>query len=141
MVMLAALACSAFGLAVRAQVAPEPPIHLASVEGYIVDTSGKPLVHADVSLEKDGAVAYKTSTDDAGAFHFDRVQGDFLFRVARTQFAPAAREIHVGELIQSYVMRKKLYVIVGPGACMDECSTIFTNKHDFQKAVQKKNKK
>jgi len=141
MLMVAALVCGGAGLAARAQVAAEPPIHLAHVEGFVVDPEGKPLVNAEITLERDNIVAYKTTTDDAGEFEFEHITGDYSFRVARTKYAPALREIHVGELIQSYMQRRKLYVIVGPGACTDSCSSIYTSKHDFQRAIQKRNKK
>jgi hypothetical protein len=132
--------CCCAGSAALAQVAVDKPLHLARVEGYVVDVTGKPVVHADVTLVKDETVAYKTTTDNSGAFHFDHVLGHYWFRVARTQNAPAAREIHVGDLVESYLERKKLYVIVGPGACADACSSIFTSKHEFEKAIKNKNK-
>jgi len=138
--MVAVVACCCAWSAASAQVAPDRPLHLARVAGYVVDTKGKPVVHVEVTLLKDDAVAYKTTTDDSGAFQFDHVVGDFWFRVARTENAPAVREIHVGDLIESYLERKKLYVIVGPGACADACSSIFTSKREFDKAIKNKNR-
>ena len=36
--------------------------------------------------------------------------------------------------------RKKLYVILGPGACQDACSSVFTSKREFDRAIREKNK-
>jgi hypothetical protein len=138
--LLAAMACCCAASAVIAQVATEKPLHLARVAGYVVNVSGKPVAHADVTLTKDDTVAYKTTTDDSGAFHFDHVLGHFWLRIARTENAPAAREIEVGDLVESYLVRRKLYIIVGPGACADACSSVFTSKSEFEKAIRKKNK-
>jgi len=134
------LLCSSACVSLNAQIAEAKPLQLAHVEGYVVNSDGKPVVNAEVTLAQDETVAFRTRTDAAGAFHFDHVLGHYWFRVARTEYAPAAREIYVGDLIESYVQRKKLYVIVGPGACADECSSIFTNKRDFEHAIQKMNR-
>ena len=138
--MLAVLACCCIGSTALAQVAEDKPLHLARVEGYVVDVTGTPVVHAEVTLAKDDTVAYRTTTDDSGAFRFGHVLGRYWFRVARTQNAPAVREIHVGDLVESYLERKKLYVIVGPGACAAACSSIFTSKSEFEKAIKNKNR-
>jgi len=138
--MLAAAACCCAWSGASAQVAAEKPLHVAHVAGYVVDTAGKPVVDVEVTLVKDDKVAYKTATDNSGAFHFEHVLGHYWFRVARTQNAPAVREIHVGDLVESYLERKKLYVIVGPGACADACSSVYTSKSEFEKAIKKKNR-
>jgi hypothetical protein len=135
---LVALVC--VPAAAHAQVAPDKPLHLAHVEGYVTNTAGKPVPNAEVTLDQDGTVAARTHTDQRGAFHFDHVLGHYWLRVARTENAPAAREIAVGDLIESYVERKKLYVVVGPGACADACSSVYTSKHEFEKAIKDKNR-
>jgi len=124
----------------HAQVAADKPLHLARVGGYVTNTAGKPVVNAEVTLDQDGTVVARTHTDQAGAFHFDHVLGHYWLRVARTENAPAAREVAVGDLVESYLERKKLYVIVGPGACQDACSSVFTSKHEFEKAIKNKNR-
>jgi hypothetical protein len=124
----------------QAQVDVPGPMHLTHVGGYVVNSLGKPVVNAEVTLVRDDAVAYRTRTNDAGAFHFDHVSGKFVFRVARTEYAPAAREINVRAEIATYLQRKKLYVIVGPGACMDECSSVLTSKSEFDRAIRKNSK-
>ena len=133
----AAMACLCAALSAHGQVAVDKPVHLARVEGYVANSVGTPVVNAEVTLDRDCTVAQRTRTDQAGAFHFDRILGHYWFRVARTEYAPAAREIEVGDLVTSYLERKKLYVMVGPGACADACSSVFTSKHEFERAIQK----
>ncbi len=81
-----------------------------------------------------------THTDPKGAFEFDHASGEYLFRVERSANAPAAREILVRMELATLVQRKKLYVILGPGACTDACSSIFTSKQEFDKALRKLNR-
>lgn len=123
-----------------AQVDVQTPLHLTRVDGYVVDTAGKPVSNVEITLVRDETVAFKTRTDIVGAFHIDHVAGRYVFRVARSEFAPAIREITVRPEIVTYLERKKLYVIVGPGACMDECSSVYATKHEFDRAIKKKNK-
>jgi len=124
----------------HAQIDIPKPLHLTHVEGYVFNDQGKPLVNTEVTLVQDEAVKFKTRTDNAGAFHFDHVSGRYWFHVARSEYAPAAREINVEPEIVTALQRKKLYVIVGPGACMDECSSVFSNKNDFDRALREKNR-
>jgi hypothetical protein len=124
--------------ALHAQVELDKPVHLAHVQGLVVNSLGKPVPHAEIVLEQDGKPIYTTRTSNAGAFRFDHVQGRYTFRVERTQYAPAAKDIIVDFQIASQLERKKLYVIVGPGACADECSSVFTSKREFQKAMKKR---
>ena len=140
LIIAAVWACVFAGAKAHAQVAPEKPLHLAHVDGFVTNSEGKPLVNAEVTLDQDGAVKYRTRTDDRGAFKFDHVVGHYWLRVARTQYAPAAREVGVGDLVETYLERKKLYVVVGPGACEDACSSVYTSRREFEKAI-KKNKR
>jgi Carboxypeptidase regulatory-like domain len=132
--------CAVAGNVLHAQVEVDKALHLAHVEGRVVNSQGKPVVHAEVTLAQDGKPVYTTRTDDRGGFHFDHVSGHYTFRVERTEYAPAAKEVIVDFQIASSLARKKLYVIVGPGACMDACSSIFTSKHEFEKAIKNKNR-
>jgi hypothetical protein len=132
------LLCAAAGGVLLAQVEVEKPVHLAKAEGLVVNSEGKPVAHAEVTLNQDGKPVYTTRTDDRGAFHFDHASGQFTFRVARTEYAPAAQEVIVDFQIASSLERKKLYVIVGPGACADACSSVFFSKHEFQRALKEK---
>ncbi len=63
---------------------------------------------------------------------------DTCFNVARSKYAPAVREIVVTDEIVTRVERKKLYVIVGPGACMDACSAVVTSKREFEETIRRK---
>jgi hypothetical protein len=140
---LALLLCvfsSTHPLALHAQIEVEKPIHLTHVEGYVVDSHGKPLVSAEVTLVRDDTVAFRTRTDRNGAFDIEHAAGRYWFRVGRTENAPAAREVDVTDEIATLLQRKKLYVMVGPGACMDECSLVTTSKHEFDRAIRKQNK-
>ncbi|MGB8259871.1 MAG: carboxypeptidase-like regulatory domain-containing protein [Terracidiphilus sp.] len=113
------------------------PIRITRVEGYVANSHGQPLVNAEVTLVQNDKVVYSTRTDADGAFHFDRVSGHYLFRVERTAYAPAAQEVVVTDEIVTHLERKKLYVIVGPGACMDACSTVYTSEREFDKALRR----
>ena len=116
------------------------PEHLTHVEGLVVNSLGHPVVDVGITLVRDGKVAYETKTSSSGEFSFDHVSGHYTFRVARSDYAPAVREIVVTDEIVTRVERKKLYVIVGPGACMDECSAVLTSKREFERDIREKQK-
>jgi hypothetical protein len=113
------------------------PIHLTHVEGIVANTYGKRVAGAEVTLSRDGKVVKTTHTDQSGAFHFDHASGNLTFQVGRTQNAPALAEIVATDELVTLVEHKKLYVIVGPGACKDACSAIYTSKHEFESALKK----
>ncbi len=127
-------------VSLHAQVEIPKALHLTHVGGYVVNSHGKPVVNVEVTLVRDDKVAFRTRTDGAGAFDFDHVSGKFWLRVARSDFAPAAREVTVQSELVTYLERKKLYVVVGPGACMDECSSVFTSRNEFDQAIRKLNR-
>jgi len=137
---LSAAIFMSLSLASRAQLDIPGPEHLVRVEGLVVNSSGKPVVNAEITLTRDGKTMFTTRTDQAGAFRFGHVAGRFEFRVARTEYAPAVREIRVTDELITRTERKRLYVIVGPGACMDECSSVLTDKRQFEKAIREKNR-
>ena len=126
----------------QAQVDIPKPERLTHVEGIVVDPSGHPVSDIEVTLAKPDAVTFElsTRTDQAGGFHFDKVKGDYLFRVARSRYAPAERAVFVTDEIVTVLERKKLYVILGPGACQDACSAVLTSKKDFDRAIRKNNR-
>ncbi len=123
-----------------AQVDIPGPERLGHVEGYVVNPVGHPAVDVEVTLLRDGKIAFNTRTDKTGWFRFEHVSGPYTFQVTRTQYAPALREIVVTDEVVTALERKRLYVILGPGACQDECSLILTNKHDFDREIQKRNR-
>ena len=114
------------------------PERLTHVEGIVVDPEGHPAADLSIKLLRDEKTVAETRTDKSGAFEFERVpSGPYAFRVARSQFAPAARDIVVTDEIVTHLERKKLYVVLGPGACQDECSAVLTSKRDFDRTIRK----
>jgi folate-dependent tRNA-U54 methylase TrmFO/GidA len=137
---VAALMWLCLAISSSAQIEFRGPEHLTGVEGYVASTAGDPVVDAEVTLVRDEKVAFRTRTDKSGEFRFEHVSGAYLFRVERSKYAPAARQIVVRDELVTRLERKRLYVIVGPGACMDECSSVFTSKHEFDRAIREKSK-
>jgi hypothetical protein len=113
------------------------PIRITQVEGFVVNSNGKPVVNAEVTLVRDEKVVYSTRTGGDGSFRIEHVLGRYIFRVGRTEYAPAEGEVVVTNEIVTHLERKKLYVVVGPGACMDACSSVYTSKQEFEKAIAK----
>ena len=132
--LLDSLVC---GVAHAQQLDKDGPIRLTHVEGVVVTSRGTPAADVEVTLSQDDKVRMSTHTDRSGRFRIDHVQGDYLFQVARTDNAPAAHEIVVRAELASYIERKKLYVVLGPGACADECSLVVTSKEEFEHAIRK----
>jgi hypothetical protein len=120
----------------NAQVDIPGPERLSHVEGYVVNPVGHPVADVEITLVRDEKVAFRTRTDKSGEFRFDRVSGQFTFRVARSDYAPASQEIVVTDEIVTALERKKLYVVLGPGACADACSAVLTSKKEFDRAIR-----
>jgi hypothetical protein len=121
-----------------AQLETPSPIRLVHVEGKVVNSEGNPAANLEVTLSKDDKVIFSTRTNQSGNFRFDRISGIFMFKVARSEFAPAARSIVVRDELVTYLQKKKLYVILGPSACADACSSVLTSKQEFDHIIQKK---
>jgi hypothetical protein len=124
-----------------AQVDIPAPERLSHVEGYVVNPVGRPVANVEVTLAADDKVLHQTRTDKAGEFRFDHVRGHYTFHVARTEFAPAIREIVVTDEMVTALERKKLYVILGPGACADACSAVLTSKKEFDREIRENAKR
>jgi hypothetical protein len=124
----------------NAQLDVRGPERLVSVEGNVANTSGHPVADVEVTLVQKDKVVFRTRTDPSGEFRFERVSGHYTFRVERSQYAPAVREIVVTDEIVTHLQRKRLYVILGPGACMDECSSVLTSKKDFDRTIREKSR-
>jgi hypothetical protein len=125
---------------INAQIDIPKPERLTHVEGIVVNSAGDPVADIEVSLTRDERVMYRARTDSEGVFEFEHVSGPYLFRVERSRYAPAAREIAVTDEIMTLLQRKKLYVILGPGVCKDACSSVLTSKKDFDRAIRRKNR-
>lgn len=133
-----ALLCVVGVSALYAQVDIPGPEHLTHVDGHVFDPGGQPVADIGISLVQDGSVAYRTRTDNSGAFGFEHVAaGPYLFRVERSKYAPAERQVVVTEEIVTVLERKKLYVILGPGACQDACSAVLTSKKEFDRTLRR----
>ena len=122
-----------------AQVMVEGALHVAHIQGIVVNGHGKPVAGAKVTLERAEKVAYETKTDDSGRFDFDHVSGQYLLHVNRTEYAGASREVIVGEGLTIVMRRNTIYVIVGPGACTDDCSSFYASKSEFERAIKRNN--
>jgi len=91
-----------------------------------------------IALLRDEKVDAETRTDKDGLFEFEHLpSGSYLLRISRTKYAPAVRDIVVTDEIVTHLERKKLYVILGPGACQDECSAVLTSKREFDRTIRK----
>ena len=132
--------CIASATYAKAQIDIPGPERLSHVEGTVVNPAGHPVADLEVTLVRDNRIAYQTKSDKSGEFRFDHVAGLFTLRVARSEYSAAMREIVVTDEIVTTLQRKKLYVILGPGACKDECSSVLTSKRDFDRAIRAKNK-
>jgi hypothetical protein len=134
------LICATVVATSSAQVDIPGPERLGHVEGFVVNPVGHPAVDLKVTLSRDGKVAFETQTDQRGWFRFEHVKGQYTFQVARTEFAPALRDIVVTDEVVTALERKKLYVILGPGACQDACSSVLTSKREFDREIRKRNR-
>jgi Carboxypeptidase regulatory-like domain len=133
--------CLASATFVTAQIDVPGPERLSHVEGRVVNPVGLSVADVEVTLVRDNKIAYQIRTDKSGEFRFDHVSGQFTFRVARSEYSAAMREIVVTDEVVTVLERKKLYVILGPGACKDECSSVLTSKREFDRAIREKNKR
>ncbi|KAA6464759.1 carboxypeptidase regulatory-like domain-containing protein [Acidobacteria bacterium AB60] len=132
----AALAAPGACPVVHAQLDLPRAIHVVHLHGVVVNPKGQPVAGADVSLVKDDRVAYATHTDAAGRFDFEHAEGHYVFRVKTPGYAEAARDVVV-EFEISALGRKQLYVVLGPGACSDDCSSVLTSKKEFQQIIRR----
>lgn len=121
-----------------AKVEPAGPIHVWRLSGFFMTAAGKPIQDVEIMLLRDGAVVDKTKTDASGRFSFDHVTGRYTLHVDKAKIhSELSREVIVGLETATILRGKKLYVIAGPSACTDDCSSVFTSKSDFEKAVRR----
>jgi hypothetical protein len=119
-----------------AQIAADPPFHLAHLKGIYTDSHGSPIADATVTLDQDDRVKYSTRTDRAGRFEIKHVVGRYWLHVHRDGFAPVGRQVIVGLEAATYLHGSTLYMIAGPGACTDDCSKVFTSKGRYEQAIR-----
>ncbi len=77
-----------------AQVDIPGPERLGHVEGYVVNPVGHPAVDVEVTLSREGKIAFQTRTDKTGWFRFEHVRGQYTFQVARTRICARTQGDH-----------------------------------------------
>ncbi len=118
------------------QLEPQGPIQLWRLHGVFVTPEGKPLGNVKVTLVRDGKVAYETRTDASGRFAFDHLYGRYWLHIDKSEFSQLNREVAIGMEVQTILLPKTLYVIAGPGACADDCASVFTSKSEFERRIR-----
>ncbi len=127
----------ALGTSAHAQLEIPKPFRVSHFEGVVMSPYGKPVKNADVTLTQSNRVVYSTRTDAAGRFKLNDVAGQFVFHVKTPDYSVVAREVIIGFEIATAIHGNRLYVILGPGACSDDCSSVFTRKKDFDKSLRR----
>lgn len=135
-VLAVCLAASSL-LQAQQQLEPQGPMHLWRLHGYFVNATGKPLANVQVTLQQNGQVIYRTKTDGAGRFAFEHVSGRYVLHIDKANYSELSREVIVGEELATRLRKSTLYVIAGPSACTDDCSSVFTSRSDFEKAINR----
>ena len=135
-ILVAALGWAA-ATGAHAQLDTPGPMHLARVHGVYVDAKGHPIPGAEVTLQQNDRIAYTTKTDGAGKFAFRHATGHYRLRAHMNGYSQLDRDVIVGLDAVMYLRNETLYVIAGPGACTDDCSSVFTNKSQFEKAIRR----
>jgi hypothetical protein len=120
----------------RAQISVDPPYHVAHLRGLFVDAKGNPIPDAEVTLDRGDKAIYSTHTDGSGKFAIKHVSGRYGLRVQKKGYAKLNRQVIVGLEAETYLRGSTLYMIAGPGACMDDCSSVFTSKSKFKQAIR-----
>ncbi len=113
------------------------PIHLWRIHGFYMNPAGKPIENAEVTLLRDEKVAYSTRTDGSGKFAFEHVTGRYWLHIKAPNYSGLSREVLVGLETATVLRRNTLYVIAGPRACTDDCSSIYSSRSEFDRAVRR----
>lgn len=111
-------------------------LHMWRLHGVYLDATGKPLANVVVMLQRGGRVAYRTTTDKTGHFDFPKAYGHYLLHIDHSQYSQLSREVVIG-VDMAMLHRTHLYVIAGPGGCTDDCSSVFTSKSEFERALRR----
>jgi hypothetical protein len=136
MIGIAALAVIGAILA-HAQLDLPGPTHLAHVHGIYVNAKGDPIAGAEVTLQRNDKIVHATKTDRSGRFAFQHVTGHFSLRAHMKGYSPLDRDLIVGLDAVMYLRKDTLYVIAGPGACSDDCSSVYLSKRQFEQAIRR----
>ncbi|MFZ0746324.1 MAG: carboxypeptidase-like regulatory domain-containing protein [Terracidiphilus sp.] len=136
-ILIICLAWAAPCVLIDAQIEAPGPFHLSHLGGVVVNQSGMPVEHAEITLAQDEKIVYSTRTDAKGHFEFKNVTGRYLIEMHVPTYSIVSREVIVGFEIVTALEGNKLYVILGPGACSDDCSSVFTSKREFNQALRR----
>lgn len=123
-----------------AQVDVPGPFHVSHLKGIVVTPEGTPVADAAIDLTQDGKVIYTTHTDDKGRYDFKRASGEFVFRMNVPHYSIVSRPVLVRFELATEVRGNALYIILGPGACNNDCSSVFTSKKEFEKRIRRNNR-
>jgi hypothetical protein len=135
---LVAACCSAAVCFSQARIQGPEPIHLWRLHGLYVNETGDPIGNVKVALSNNGRIVATSDTDAAGRFEFSHVSGHFTLQIAKSSdHSSLMREVIVGVETATIIGSQTIYVIAGPAACSDDCSSVFTSKGDFEKAVRR----
>jgi hypothetical protein len=136
-ILLFAASLTAMTAAARAQIEVPKPYHLARLRGVFVDAKGNPIPGAAVTLDRDDKVMYSTKTNSAGKFEIKHAWGRYWLHVQMKGYSTVGREVIVGVEALTHLHIGTLYMIAGPAACSDDCSSVFTSKSRFDHAIRR----
>jgi hypothetical protein len=121
-----------------AKVEPRGPMHLWRLHGFFMTAAGKPVDNVQITLVRDGKTMYETRTDASGKFAFAHVSGRYTLHIDKSpEYSQLSREVIVGIEAATMLRKKTLYIVAGPAACSDDCSSVFTSKYDYENAVRR----
>ena len=113
-------------------------LHISRVHGQVTDKVGRPVASAGVSLVSvtDGEIVRKIETDRSGAFEIRCEHGNYWLRVEASGFSMAAQHVIVASSLRTALGPHRLYIMLGPKACEDACSPVYTSRKRFDHAVR-----
>ena len=123
-----------------AQLEIPGPFHLSHLQGVVVNQNGTPVEHAEVTLAQNEKIVYSTRTDARGRFQFKNVTGSYSLRMHVPGYSIVSRDVIIDFELVTALERNKLYVILGPGACKNDCSSVFTSKREFNQTLRRLNR-
>jgi Carboxypeptidase regulatory-like domain len=135
--LMVATSVLAMTASARAQIEVPSPYHLAHLRGVFVDAKGNAIPDAAVTLDRNDKTLYSIKTDRTGKFEIKHISGRYRLHINMKGYSTVDREVVVGVEAVTYLHGTTLYVIAGPGACSDDCSSVFTSKGKFDQAIRR----
>ena len=105
--------------------------------GVVVDPSGVPVPHANVSITANENARIATVTDSKGRFSLNAPAGEYLLVVKATPFVSAEVGVRLGRDVAGIVHHNDLYVILGLAGSF--CPSITTSVKAFRRTVRDNN--